>query len=102
MAMINSAQSALGWIFRDRKTGRIVIAQFPNLPLDVWIAASLARRVLRPSGHWNTFLFVVAAAALLVWAGDEIVRGVNPWRRVLGAAVVVGLIASWAPAGFVL
>jgi uncharacterized membrane protein YfcA len=98
MAMINAARSALGWIFRDRKTGRIVIAQFPNLPLGVWIGASLIRRVLRPSDHWNTFLFVVAAAALLVWAGDEIVRGVNPWRRVLGAGVAVALIASWAAA----
>jgi hypothetical protein len=24
---------------------------------------------------------------LLIWAGDEIVRGVNPWRRCLGSAV---------------
>jgi hypothetical protein len=94
--MTNAAQSAFRWTFRDRITGRIVIAQFPNLPLLVWIGASLVRRLLRPSGHWNTFLFVLAAAALLVWAGDEIVRGVNPWRRVLGAAVVVGLIASLA------
>jgi hypothetical protein len=97
--MTNAAQSALGWIFRDRRSGRIVIAQFPNLPLLVWIAASLLSRVFRPGGRWHTFLFVVASAALLVWAGDEIVRGVNPWRRVLGAAVVLGLIASWAAAG---
>ena len=97
--MINSARSALGWIFRDRKTGRIVIVQFPNLPLGVWIGASLLRRVLSPSGHLATFLFVVAAAALLVWAVDEVVRGVNPWRRFLGAAVVVGMITSWAAAG---
>jgi hypothetical protein len=97
--MTNAAQSAMSWIFRDRLSGRIVIAQFPNLPLLVWIAASLLRRVLRPGGRWNTFLFVVASAALLVWAGDEIVRGVNPWRRVLGAAVVAGLVASWAAAG---
>jgi hypothetical protein len=102
MAMINSAQSGLGWIFRDCKTGRIVIAQIPNLPLGLWIAASLSSRVLRPSGHWNTFLFVVADAALLGWAGDEIVRGVNPWRRLLGASVVVGLIASRASAGLAL
>lgn len=94
--MTNSTQSALGWIFRDRNTGRIVIAQFPNLPLGVWIGASLIRRVLRPSGRWDGFLFVFAAAALLVWAGDEVVRGVNPWRRLLGAAVVLGLIANWA------
>ena len=99
MAMTDSARSVFGWIFRDRQTGRVVIAQFPNFPLGVWIAASLIRRVLRPSGRWNTSLFVVAAAALLGWAGDEIVRGVNPWRRVLGAAVALGFIASWASFG---
>jgi hypothetical protein len=30
----------------------------------------------------------VAGVALAVWAVDEIVRGVNPWRRILGAAVL--------------
>jgi hypothetical protein len=33
---------------------------------------------------------------LLIWAGDEIVRGVNPWRRCLGAAVAsYELAALW-------
>jgi hypothetical protein len=97
--MRNAARSALGKIFRDRVSGRIVIVQFPNLPLFVWIAASLLNRGLGLRGRWHTFLFVLATAALLVWAGDEIVRGVNPWRRFLGAAVVAGLIINWATAG---
>jgi hypothetical protein len=29
-----------------------------------------------------------ANRALLFWAGDEILRGVNPWRRMLGAGVL--------------
>jgi hypothetical protein len=29
--------------------------------------------------------------ALAVWAGDELLRGVNPWRRCLGGAVLTGL-----------
>jgi hypothetical protein len=28
------------------------------------------------------------------WAVDEIVRGVNPWRRFLGAAVLVGAMVT--------
>jgi hypothetical protein len=97
--MIKSARSALDWVFRSRMTGRIVIAQFPNLPLAVWIGASLLRWALRPPGHWSTWLTVVTTAALVVWAGDEMVRGVNPWRRSLGAAVLVGLIVARAAAG---
>jgi hypothetical protein len=36
----------------------------------------------------------IRVGALLVWALDEVVRGVNPFRRVLGAAVLsVQLVA---------
>jgi hypothetical protein len=31
----------------------------------------------------------VFKVSLLIWAADEIVRGVNPWRRCLGAAVAI-------------
>jgi hypothetical protein len=37
----------------------------------------------------RTVVTVVGTAALLVWAIDEIVRGVNPWRRALGSGVLV-------------
>jgi hypothetical protein len=30
----------------------------------------------------------VVKGGLIIWAADEIVRGVNPWRRCLGAAVI--------------
>jgi hypothetical protein len=39
-------------------------------------------------------LQLVAALALGWWALDEIGRGVNPWRRLLGAVVLGGLVAS--------
>jgi hypothetical protein len=31
---------------------------------------------------------VLAAASIAVWAADEILRGVNPFRRLLGGAVL--------------
>jgi hypothetical protein len=39
-------------------------------------------------------LRVVATVALSWWAVDEIVRGVNPWRRLLGTVVFAGLVVS--------
>jgi hypothetical protein len=50
------------------------------------------RLILRPSGAAGTALEVVATGALIWWAGDEILRGVNPWRRLLGGAVLVAVI----------
>jgi hypothetical protein len=82
------------WMLRDRRTGRIVIAQWPNTPLAVWLVASVVRAVLDPGGRWGTAVRVVAAIALGWWATDEILRGVNPWRRLLGTVVLAGL--AWS------
>jgi hypothetical protein len=41
-----------------------------------------------------TVLRVVALAALGWWAVDELVRGVNPWRRLLGVAGCVVVVAG--------
>lgn len=83
--------TALGWLFRDRRTGRIVIVQFPNVPLAVWIIATALRWLV--AGHLDAWLGIIATVALVVWTGDEIRRGVNPWRRFLGALVLGALIA---------
>jgi hypothetical protein len=36
-------------------------------------------------------LVVLASAALALWAGDEVLRGVNPFRRLLGLAILAWL-----------
>jgi len=86
----------IDWLFRNRRTGEITIAQFPNIPLGVFIVAAAVRYVAHPHGTVGTGLDVVAGVALVVWALDELVRGVNPWRRILGGTVlvfeIVGLI----------
>jgi hypothetical protein len=86
--------AVVDWVFRDRRTGRIVIVQWPNTALVVWLVASTARALLGLGGGWGAALRVVAALALGWWAVDEIGRGVNPWRRLLGAVVLGGLVAS--------
>ena len=38
----------------------------------------------------------VGTGALAFWAGDELVRGVNPFRRMLGAVVLVWIVVGLA------
>jgi hypothetical protein len=79
-------------VFRDSE-GKIVIAQPPNLPLIVWIAASLLKLVVT-TGKINLGLELVAFGSLFTWAWEELFQGVNYLRRALGLIVLVGLIAS--------
>ncbi len=79
--------ASLRWWFENRKTGQITIAQFPNWPLwgiaATWLVTALARSsALGQTASW------ARTGLWLYWAGDEIVRGVNPWRRAVGVAVV--------------
>lgn len=89
---MGALQRGVDWWFRDRRTGEIVIGQRPNAPILVFVAAWAARRLLDPDGVLDTALEVTATVALVVWALDEVVRGVNPWRRLLGATVLVALV----------
>jgi hypothetical protein len=89
----------IGWLFRNRRTGEITIAQMPNLPLVVFGAAWMLCTLLHPAGWLGTVLAVAEIGGLIVWAADEIIRGVNPWRRILGTIVLVGLAVGWLTAG---
>ncbi len=77
--------------FRDSE-GKIVLAQMPNLPLLVGLAATLLQLIL-PSGNLQTGLDLVAFGALFTWAWQELFEGVNYFRRAIGLVVLVGLIA---------
>ncbi|MCJ2053729.1 hypothetical protein [Methylobacterium sp. J-070] len=81
------------WVFRDRTTGAITIAQWPNLPLWLFGALTLAAWATRGTPTLASWLSVGADLALAWWALDELLRGVNPWRRFLGAATLFGLVA---------
>ena len=90
-------RTGVDWVFRSRVDGRYVVGQFPNAALLVFIVAAILRWLWAPDGTAGVVLDVVATAALLVWALDEVVRGVNPFRRMLGAGVLafvaVGLLS---------
>jgi len=86
------------WWFESRETGRVTFAQFPNWPLFAIGAGLLARLIVNES----SWVYGVAGGAItalwLFWGADELFRGVNPWRRLLGALVVawqlIGLVSS--------
>jgi hypothetical protein len=88
------AVGVIDWALRDRRNGRIVVAQWPNTALIVWMATSGVLALSDPDGTWGLALRIVATVALSWWAVDEVVRGVNPWRRLLGAVVFAGLVVS--------
>ncbi len=79
-------------IFRD-SNGEIVLAQTPNLPLIVWIVATLLKLVLT-SGKISIGLEALAFGCLFTWAWEELFQGVNYFRRALGLTVLIWAIAS--------
>ena len=79
-------------VFRDDE-GKIVIAQLPNLPIIVWIVATLLKMIF-VTGQINTGLELLAFGSLFTWAWEELFQGVNYFRRALGLIVLVGLLVS--------
>lgn len=78
-------------VFRDSE-GNIILAQMPNLPLIVWIVASLLKIVVT-TGRINLGLDLIAFGSLFTWAWEELFQGVNYFRRGLGLLVLFGLMA---------
>jgi hypothetical protein len=85
---------ALRWIFVNRRTGGLTVAQWPNVALSVSIALSIARRLNIQKGTPEATLGVLSVVATIVWAVDELVRGVNPFRRILGVVVLLTTMSS--------
>src|SRR3954452_219019 len=81
--------SPVSRFFRNPETGEVVVAQMPNIPLWVFLAATVTRLLLHPTGTLGTIVSVVGTVGLVVWAALEIIRGESPFRRALGAVVMV-------------
>jgi hypothetical protein len=85
------------WLFRNRETGAITIAQWPNLVLWTVIFAAVLLWIWPSAGKASLGLTIIVKGGLIIWAADEIIRGVNPWRRCLGAAVIVYQVVTLLP-----
>jgi hypothetical protein len=84
MADIGRTLTSADWWFCDRTTGERVIAQFPNPPLWILLAATVVRAFAADGSSLEMVAAWTGTVALVWWAGDELIRGVNPWRRALG------------------
>jgi hypothetical protein len=72
------------------------VAQWPNPPLWVALAAMVATRVLdNEPKHAAQAVFYLA---LGIWAYLELTEGVNWFRRALGAAFLIYLVVRLATA----
>jgi hypothetical protein len=92
---IDSLRSRLGsgsWWFRS-SDGRLVVGQYPNPALWVWIVATLVGWTDLSTDHAST-VDGIRAGALIVWALDEAVRGASPFRHLLGAVVLAAQLSS--------
>ncbi|MFZ5656672.1 MAG: hypothetical protein ACOY37_06385 [Pseudomonadota bacterium] len=78
--------------FVSDRGGRVVIAQWPNLPAVA--ALALAGAAGLTGGHARETLAFFAGAFLVTWSYLEIRCGDSPFRRVLGA-VVLAAFAAW-------
>jgi hypothetical protein len=73
---------------------RFPIVQFPNLPLIVALLAGEIGRFL--DGGEHSYAASVSYLALAIWAYEELVHGVNWFRRLLGLTFVILLIVRVA------
>ncbi|PIT00604.1 glycine/betaine ABC transporter permease [Bradyrhizobium nitroreducens] len=87
----------LQWFFRNRATGAITIAQWPNLLLWIVIVAGVLLWIWPSADKASVGLTIVMKGGLIIWGADEIFRGVNPWRRCIGAAVVTYVFMTLMP-----
>lgn len=79
--------------FFTDKHGKVVIAQFPNLPLITWFVFTLIAYFVH-AGLVHTISHIGAGIALAVWSLMEIIWGASPFRRTLGGTVLLLLILS--------
>jgi hypothetical protein len=87
--------SLLNRTFRDSQ-GKIVLAQMPNLPILVWLTATLLNLV-PTADNIHIGLDALAFGSLFTWAWLELFQGVNYFRRTLGFIVLLGALASRLP-----
>ena len=80
---------SLDWWVRDQNGG-LTLAQWPNPALAVWLVAVVVAWTGVLGAARTATLGGVGRGALVVWALDELLRGVSPVRRLLGAVVLVG------------
>jgi hypothetical protein len=88
----------LATVPRDLRIGGYTVAQSPNPPLWVALAALVATLLTDARSTVHDVAQAVLYVALTVWAYEEAARGVNGYRRALGAVALVLIVIAVARA----
>jgi hypothetical protein len=72
------------------------LVQFPNAPLIAALLAGGVGRLLHGTEH--SYALSLSYLALAIWAYEELTRGVNWFRRLLGLAFLVLMLVRVADA----
>ncbi len=79
--------------FFEDKSGKIVLAQAPNIWLLGWVALTLISFVV-PHAKSHDMLQLVKDILLGIWAILELTKGVNYFRKTLGLFVLTFTVAN--------
>lgn len=79
-------------IWRNR-LGEVVIYQRPNVWIVAWAVLDIVA-IFAPSKKVAGVAWSLGAAALIIWALLEFIRGVNYFRRALGLIVLLLTVGS--------
>ena len=79
-------------LFLD-KNGRFVVAQFPNVPIIIWLGTVVLNRFIQAQPA-STALSIIGTTSLTIWALLEIYSGVNLFRKLLGSVVLLYIVYS--------
>ena len=71
----------------------VTVAQFPNPPLIVALVAVVVSWIAGDGSVYDVAR-AVFYVALTVWAWEEVARGVNLFRKALGAAGLIYVVVS--------
>jgi hypothetical protein len=85
--MINTIKNKLKWFLQDDK-GNYAIVSLPNLPLYIIIFSYIGMMVFRSGTLYHLF-DATESGAIFLWSYLEIRNGKSPFRRVLGAVVLI-------------
>lgn len=82
----------INWLFIT-KDGKVVIGQFPNIPIIIWLI-SLIINYLVSNDKISLVISIVGTLSLVYWALLEITKGLNGFRRLLGLVILLYVISQ--------
>lgn len=77
----------INWLFINRETQNYTFGQKPNVSLIAFIISKAVELIVENESVTQIAAWA-SAGFILWWGADEIIRGVNPWRKILGSVVL--------------